>query len=179
MRVLVNISAISTFRTDELKVLVPADHALANRRRVGYAETLAYEHVVLRPGTHLHFQMLESASEAGRTLRAKVKVSSYDALCRMVQVGLGIGILPAGNAELYLAARQAFVEAGRAVGHTGSGGWHASPRRAFSRRTPVLQTRTPGDACSSCRACRLIAASRSSLCCSSRNRRSGSRIAAS
>ena len=92
---------VHPFRTDELKVLVPAHHPLANRRRVGYAETLAYEYVVLRPGTHLHFQMLTAASAAGRPLRAKVEVSSYDALCRMVQVGLGIGILPAGNAELY------------------------------------------------------------------------------
>ncbi len=92
---------VHPFRTDELKVLVPSGHPLAHRRHVTYMETLAYEHVVLRAGTHLHFQMLTAASQAGKTLRAKVEVSSYDALCRMVQVGIGIGILPAGNAALY------------------------------------------------------------------------------
>jgi len=92
---------VHPFRTDELKVLVPSSHPLANRRHVGFAETLDHEHVVLRAGTHLRFQMLSEASKAGKTLRAKVEVSSYDALCKMVQVGMGVGILPAGNAELY------------------------------------------------------------------------------
>jgi DNA-binding transcriptional LysR family regulator len=92
---------VHPFRTDELKVLVPSTHPLASRRQVTFAETLDYEHVVLRAGTHLRFQMLTEASQAGKTLRAKVEVSSYDALCRMVQVGMGVGILPAGNAALY------------------------------------------------------------------------------
>lgn len=92
---------VHPFRTDELKVLVPSSHPLANRRHVAFAETLDHEHVVLRAGTHLRFQMLSEASKAGKTLRAKVEVSSYDALCKMVQAGMGVGILPAGNAELY------------------------------------------------------------------------------
>lgn len=92
---------VHPFRTDELKVLVPSAHPLANRRHVTFAETLEHEHVVLRAGTHLRFQMLSEASKAGKTLRAKVEVSSYDALCKMVQAGMGVGILPAGNAELY------------------------------------------------------------------------------
>ncbi|MGT2477398.1 LysR family transcriptional regulator [Paraburkholderia terrae] len=92
---------VHSFRSDELKVLLPADHPLSTRKRVRFAETLDYEHVVLRAGTHLRFQMLSAAAEAGKSLRAKVEVSSYDALCKMVQVGMGIGILPAGNADLY------------------------------------------------------------------------------
>ena len=92
---------VHPFRTDELKVLVPSAHPLANRRHVTFAETLDHEHVVLRAGTHLRFQMLTEANRVGKTLRAKVEVSSYDALCKMVQVGMGVGILPAGNADLY------------------------------------------------------------------------------
>lgn len=92
---------VHPFRTDELGVLVPASHSLARRRQVSYADTLDHEHVVLRAGTHLRFQMQMQASQVGRKLRAKVEVSSYDALCRMVQAGMGIGILPAGVAALY------------------------------------------------------------------------------
>jgi DNA-binding transcriptional LysR family regulator len=92
---------VHPFRTDELKVLVPSPHPLANRRHVTFAETLDHEHVVLRAGTRLRFQMLTEANRVGKTLRAKVEVSSYDALCKMVQVGMGVGILPAGNADLY------------------------------------------------------------------------------
>jgi DNA-binding transcriptional LysR family regulator len=92
---------VHPFRRDELKVLVPADHALASRKHVTFAETLDYEHVVLHAGTHLRFQMLNAANQSGKSLREKVEVSSYDALCKMVQVGMGVGILPASNAELY------------------------------------------------------------------------------
>ncbi|WP_269502669.1 LysR family transcriptional regulator [Burkholderia sp. IMCC1007] len=92
---------VHPFRTDELKVLVTSTHPLADRRKVRFAETLDHEHVVLRAGTHLRFQMQTQASQAGKTLRAKVEVSSYDALCSMVQAGMGVGILPAGNAQLY------------------------------------------------------------------------------
>jgi DNA-binding transcriptional LysR family regulator len=92
---------VHPFRSDELKALVPANHPLSTRKRVTFTETLDYEHVVLRAGTHLRFQMLNAASQAGKSLRAKVEVSSYDALCKMVQVGMGIGILPAANAAIY------------------------------------------------------------------------------
>jgi DNA-binding transcriptional LysR family regulator len=89
------------FRTDELRVIVPKGHALAARDEVTFSETLDYDHVVLGAGTHLRFQMLTAAGRLGKSLRANVEVSSYDALCRMVEVGVGIGILPAGNAEIY------------------------------------------------------------------------------
>lgn len=92
---------VHPFRTDELGVLVASSHPLARRRQISYADTLDHEHVVLRAGTHLRFQMQMQASQVGRKLRAKVEVSSYDALCRMVQAGMGIGILPAGVAALY------------------------------------------------------------------------------
>ncbi len=85
------------FRRDELKVLVPERHPLAARDSVAFAETLDHEHVVLRTGTHLRLQMLTAAGQAGRTLRHQIEVASYDALCRMVECGLGIGVVPAGN----------------------------------------------------------------------------------
>ncbi|CAD6533831.1 HTH-type transcriptional regulator CynR [Paraburkholderia hiiakae] len=89
------------FRTDRLKVLVPDDHALAVHPSVTFADTLDYEHVVLRSGTHLRLQMLTAAGRLGKSLRSRVEVASYDALCRMVECGVGIGILPAGIAENY------------------------------------------------------------------------------
>ncbi|MGU7775471.1 LysR family transcriptional regulator [Burkholderia sp. MR1-5-21] len=90
------------FRRDRLKVLVAHDHPLAARGSVSFADTLDYEHVVLRSGTHLRLQMLTAAGRLGKSLRSRVEVASYDALCRMVECGVGIGVLPAGIAENYL-----------------------------------------------------------------------------
>ncbi|MDY7560711.1 LysR family transcriptional regulator [Pseudomonas sp. 10B1] len=89
------------FRTDQLVLLVPDGHPLAARDSVTFADTLDYEYVALRSGTHLNFQMIKAASDAGRSLKLRMEVSSYDALCLMVQAGIGIGILPQGSVDIY------------------------------------------------------------------------------
>lgn len=89
------------FRTDQLVLLIPDGHPLACRDSVTFAETLDYEYVALRSGTHLNFQMIKAASDAGRSVKLRVQVSSYDALCLMVQAGIGIGILPQGSVDIY------------------------------------------------------------------------------
>ncbi|WP_256575048.1 LysR substrate-binding domain-containing protein [Pseudomonas sp. NFACC07-1] len=55
----------------------------------------------LRSGTHLNFQLIKAANDLGRSLRIRMEVSSYDALCLTVQAGLGIGIMPEGSAAIY------------------------------------------------------------------------------
>lgn len=74
---------------------------MASRDSVTFAETLDHEYVALRSGTHLNFQMIKAASDVGRSLKLRMEVSSYDALCLMVQAGIGIGILPQGSIDIY------------------------------------------------------------------------------
>ncbi|MGA8134626.1 MULTISPECIES: LysR substrate-binding domain-containing protein [Pseudomonas] len=89
------------FRSDRLVLLVPDDHPLAARESVSFGETLDYECVALRSGTHLNFQLIKAANDLGRSLKIRMEVSSYDALCLMVQAGVGIGIMPQGSVGIY------------------------------------------------------------------------------
>lgn len=89
------------FRNDRLVLLVPDGHPLSERDSVAFAETLDHDYVALRSGTHLNFQMIKAASDVGRSLKLRMEVSSYDALCLMVQAGIGIGILPQGSVDIY------------------------------------------------------------------------------
>ncbi|MFJ3484553.1 LysR family transcriptional regulator [Pseudomonas sp. NPDC090202] len=89
------------FRTDRLVLLVPNDHRLARRESVTFGETLDEQYVALRSGTHLNFQLIKAANDLGRSLNIRMEVSSYDALCLMVQAGVGIGILPEGSVGIY------------------------------------------------------------------------------
>ncbi|QQZ39774.1 LysR family transcriptional regulator [Pseudomonas sp. SK3(2021)] len=89
------------FRTDRLVLLVPYGNPLAEHLSVRFSETLEHEYIALRSGTHLNFQLIKAANDLGRSLKIRMEVSSYDALCLMVQAGLGIGIMPAGSAEVY------------------------------------------------------------------------------
>lgn len=89
------------FRHDQLVLLVPNEHPLAARDSVRFGETLDYGYVALSRGTHLNFQLIKAANDLGRSLKIRMEVSSYDALCGMVQAGVGIGILPEGSVDMY------------------------------------------------------------------------------
>lgn len=41
-------------------------------------------------------QLKDASDELGRVLRLRVQVSSFDGICRMIEAGLGISVLPEG-----------------------------------------------------------------------------------
>ncbi|MFJ2363762.1 LysR family transcriptional regulator [Pseudomonas sp. NPDC087697] len=89
------------FRKDRLTLLVPNGHPLADRKIIKFTDTLDYEYVALRSGTHLNFQLIKAANDIGRSLKIRMEVSTYDALCLMVQAGVGIGIMPEESVGIY------------------------------------------------------------------------------
>jgi DNA-binding transcriptional LysR family regulator len=91
------------FDTDELVLLVPADHALASATPVPFVQTLDYDFVALRLTSSLTRRLSAAAESAGRTLRIRVQVRGFDAMCRMIAAGLGIGILPRAGAAPHVA----------------------------------------------------------------------------
>ncbi|WPB57014.1 LysR family transcriptional regulator [Xylophilus sp. GOD-11R] len=92
------------YRTDELVVVVPRGHALSRRRPLRFTEVLAHDIVGLHQGSALNDLLHRGAAETGLPLKLRMQVTSYDALCLMVDAGLGIGVLPRGSARLYLPA---------------------------------------------------------------------------
>ena len=89
------------YHEDKLVLITPADHPLAARKSLSFADTLAYDYVGLHTGSTINLQLQNAASELGRLVRFSIQVTSYDALCLMVGSGLGIGILPEGVAKTY------------------------------------------------------------------------------
>ncbi|MCC7272936.1 MAG: LysR family transcriptional regulator [Alphaproteobacteria bacterium] len=82
------------FRLDRLVLAVPRDHPLAGRRRVAFAETVGADFVGLAPGSALQEHVGGHALRAGRALRLRVRVAGFAALCRMVEEGIGIAVVP-------------------------------------------------------------------------------------
>jgi DNA-binding transcriptional LysR family regulator len=83
------------YRRDRLVLLVPADHALAEVAEIAFADTLDYDYVGLNSGSSLLIRLVDAALQAERPLRLRIQVRSFDGICRMIEAGLGIGILPA------------------------------------------------------------------------------------
>ncbi|WP_219952884.1 LysR family transcriptional regulator [Dickeya zeae] len=84
------------YREDQLVVLVSPQHPLAGCREIPFADTLPYDFVGLNDGSSLLKLLQDTAEEYGNLLRLRIQVSSFDAVCRMIEAGLGISILPEG-----------------------------------------------------------------------------------
>nr|WP_314562772.1 LysR family transcriptional regulator [uncultured Pseudomonas sp.] len=90
-----------TYRHDKLVVLMPADHPLATRETLAFAETLGSDYVGLHAASSINMRTHAAAREAGKMLRLRIHVPGFDAMCRMVQANMGIGILPQKAYELF------------------------------------------------------------------------------
>ena len=88
------------FRSDRFVVVVAADHPLAGRDRTSFAEVLGFDMVGLDRASALQRFLSGKAARAGRPLRLRVQLRSFDAVCRMVEAGVGIGIVPETTARL-------------------------------------------------------------------------------
>ncbi|GJH17276.1 LysR family transcriptional regulator [Caballeronia novacaledonica] len=84
----------AVYRCDKLVLLVPNNHPLATEQSVSFVDTLDYEYVGLNEGSSLLARLLAAAFSAERTLKVRIQVSSFDGICRMIEQGLGIGVLP-------------------------------------------------------------------------------------
>jgi len=93
------------YRSDELVLVVPTQHALARRKSVRLAEALAFDFVGMHPGSAVNTQLLRGAAEANLPLKLRMQVTGYDALYLMVAAGLGVGVMPRGSAQLYRGAQ--------------------------------------------------------------------------
>ena len=82
------------YRQDELVLIVPRGHALASRRSVAFEDTLDLDHVGLHSNSSIYLAMREAAAAAGRTIRLRIHVTGLDAMCRMIDNGLGVGVMP-------------------------------------------------------------------------------------
>lgn len=82
------------FSTDRLALVVPAGHALAGPKPVKLKQTLAFQHIGLHEGTTLLSFLRDHVERLGQNLSLRIQVSSFEAICRMVEAGVGIGIIP-------------------------------------------------------------------------------------
>jgi DNA-binding transcriptional LysR family regulator len=89
---------------DDLVLLVPGHHVLGAEQCVSVERALDHDLVTLARSASLTRKVIAAAESAGRTLRIRVQVRSFDSMCRMVASGLGLAILPRAAAALYAQA---------------------------------------------------------------------------
>lgn len=87
------------FATDRLVLVMPRDHRLATRRSLSFRELLDEDFVGLTATNALQQHLAQHAAQAGQPLKLRVRLGSFDAICRMVESGVGIAVVPATAAR--------------------------------------------------------------------------------
>ena len=91
---------VQPYRHDRLALVVPAAHALAAQAAIAFEHTLDQDHVGLHANSSIALAMHRTALRAGRQIRLRIRVTGLDAMCRMIDNGLGVGIMPMRAFEL-------------------------------------------------------------------------------
>jgi len=102
---------VINFSTDRLVLATAIGHPLSGAGTLSFAETLDYPHIGLYEGSTLQHFLNRIVSESGQRLTLRIQVRGFEAMCRMIEADVGIGILPQSAAtRLQQSVQIALVE---------------------------------------------------------------------
>jgi len=82
------------YQTDHIAALFRSDHPLANKELFCFSDVLDYDLIGLEGSANLMKLLTMEASNLGKAMKLRVEVRSFEAVLKMVQSGLGVGLLP-------------------------------------------------------------------------------------
>lgn len=82
------------FASDQLVLVTPRDHPLSRVRRPSFRSLLDQEFIGLAATNALQQHLGQKAVQAGKPLKLRVRLGSFDAACRMVGAGIGVAMIP-------------------------------------------------------------------------------------
>ena len=88
------------YRQDQLALVMPLHHPLANAPELPFEAALDFDLVGLHTNSSIHQAIHQAATQAGRSVRLRIHVTGLDAMGRMIANGLGLGVMPLRAFEL-------------------------------------------------------------------------------
>jgi DNA-binding transcriptional LysR family regulator len=82
------------YRDDTLVLVTAAHHPLAGERSVDFAQTLGDSYVSLPTSSAIHMFIDAAAQALGGRIKLRIQVGNFEAACRMIEAGVGIGVVP-------------------------------------------------------------------------------------
>lgn len=84
------------YRRERMVLVMPREHPLARHRELAYEQALDHAQVGLRDSSLVQETLDREARAVRRMLRQRIEVDSLSAMCRMIECGLGVGVMPEG-----------------------------------------------------------------------------------
>ncbi len=85
---------VHTFSTDRLVLAITPGHTLETEEKIRFTQIVDYDYIGLHEGSTLQSFVDQLMQEARRRLHIRVQVSNFESVCRMIEAGVGVGIVP-------------------------------------------------------------------------------------
>jgi DNA-binding transcriptional LysR family regulator len=86
---------------DRMVLAVVIGHPLTSRAPVHFADALQFDFVSLDAHTANQLFLQQQAAELGRSAKIRAQVGNFDAMCRLIEANIGIGLLPQSVGRRY------------------------------------------------------------------------------
>jgi DNA-binding transcriptional LysR family regulator len=87
------------FSTDRLVLVTAHNHPFAKQKTIAFADTLEEDAVGMNQRSTLQTFLAQVTEKLGKPLKLRIQLSSFDAMCRMIGAGVGVGIVPESAAR--------------------------------------------------------------------------------
>jgi DNA-binding transcriptional LysR family regulator len=94
------------YLSDRLVLAAAPGHPLASFGAVDFEQTLDYDFVDLPAASAIHTFLERAADDLRKRVRVRVQVASFEAVCRMIEADIGIGVIPESAARRHAQAMQ-------------------------------------------------------------------------
>ena len=87
------------YRRDRLVLVLPRGHALDGQMQIAFADTLDLDYVGLHESSAIHAFLRQASDQLHRPIKQRIQVSNFETACRMIEAGVGVGVLPESAAS--------------------------------------------------------------------------------
>ncbi|MBY6122814.1 LysR family transcriptional regulator [Mameliella alba] len=87
--------------SDRLVLICTPSHALAGRGSIEFSEVLDQDFIGLHEEAAMQAFLAETAAHLGRRMRFRMRLRGFDGVCRMVERGIGVAIVPLSSADFF------------------------------------------------------------------------------
>ncbi len=87
------------FSTDRLMLVTSREHRFVQHKTIAFADTLDEDAVGMQQSSTLQTFLVKVTESLGKPLKLRIQLSSFDAMCRMIGAGVGVGIVPESAAR--------------------------------------------------------------------------------
>jgi len=87
------------YYVDRMVLVAAEGHPLAGRDAVEFADALEHDFVGRSPGSALQAFLSDIVASYGRPLRLRIQVGSFEEMGRLIEEGIGVGVMPVSAAQ--------------------------------------------------------------------------------